>query len=93
MNDLPAAKIKMMKASTRCLIYGMLALVPAIGLPFGLVALWLSGRIRLQEEHFWNPAKPYRIIGLACGALGTILWAGILLLIFGNLLMFIFGAG
>jgi hypothetical protein len=93
MNDLPAAKIKMMKASTRCLIFGMLALLPAIGLPFGLAALWISGRVRLQEKQFWNPAQPYRLIGVTCGALGTILWAGILLFIFGNLLMAAFGLG
>ena len=93
MNDLPAAKIKMMKASTRCLIFGMLALLPAIGLPFGLAALWISGRVRLQEKRLWNAAQPYRKIGVVCAALGTILWTGILLFIFGNLLMSAFGAG
>lgn len=93
MNDLSAVKLKMMKGSMRCMVYGMLALVPAIGLPFGLVALWLSGRLRHQEKQLWNPAKPYRLIGAICAALGTVLWAGILLIIFGNLLMFIFGIG
>ena len=93
MNDLPAAKIKMMKASTRCLLYGMLALVPAIGLPFGLVALWLSGRVRLQEKQLWNPAKPYRMIGVACAAVGTIVWAGIFIFVIGNALIFVFTGG
>jgi hypothetical protein len=83
MNDLPAAKIKMMKGSIRCLIFGLLALLPAIGLPFGLAALWISGRVRLQEKLYWNPAKPYRIYGVVCGAVGTILWAGILIFIVG----------
>ena len=64
MNDVPAAKIKMMKGSIRCLIFGLLALVPAIGLPFGLAALWISGRVRLTEKLYWNPAKPYRICGV-----------------------------
>ena len=93
MNDLPAAKIKMMKSSTRCLVYGLLAFVPAIGLPFGLVALWVSGRVRLQEKQLWNPAKPYRMIGVACAAVGTVVWAGIFIFVIGNALIFAFGPG
>lgn len=82
-----AAKIEMLKASSRCLVFGMLALVPVIGLPFGLAALWISGRVRALEKQFWNAAKPYRLIGVMCGAVGTVLWAGILFIIFGNILM------
>jgi hypothetical protein len=78
MNDLPAAKIKMMKASIRCLIYGMLSLLPVIGLPFGLAALWISGRVRAKEKQFWNAAKPYRIYGVVCAAVGTVLGTGVL---------------
>ena len=75
MNDLPAAKIKMMKASTRCLIFGLLGLLPIIGLPFALAALWISGRVRAQEKLFWNAAKPYRIWGVACAAIGAVAWS------------------
>ncbi len=75
MNDLPAAKIKMMKASIRCLIYGVFSLLPVIGLPFGLAALWISGRVRQQEKHLWNAAKPYRIWGEACAAIGAVAWS------------------
>jgi hypothetical protein len=74
MNDTPAAKLKMLQASLRCLVFGLLGLLPAVGLPFALAALWLSGRIRRQEQRFWNAAKPYRLIGLICAALGTIGW-------------------
>lgn len=74
MNLQAASKIKMLQASTRCLAYGMLALLPIIGLPFAIAALWLSGRVRQQEKQFWNAAKPYRLIGTACAALGTIAW-------------------
>jgi hypothetical protein len=74
MNELPAAKIKMMRASTRCLTYGIIGLVPVVGLPFGLAALWIGGRVRRQEKQLWNAAKPYRVIGVACAAAGTIFW-------------------
>jgi hypothetical protein len=75
MNDLPAAKIKMMKGSVRCLIFGLLGLLPIIGLPFALAALWLSGRVRAKEKLFWNAARPYRIWGVACAAIGAVVWS------------------
>ena len=84
MNDIPAAKIKMMKGSIHCLIYGMLSLVPMIGLAFGLAALWISGKVRVQEKRFWNPASPYRVWGVACAAVGSILWGSILIFVVGT---------
>jgi hypothetical protein len=93
MNDLPAAKIKMMKSSIRCLVFGLLALLPVIGLPFGLASLWISGRIRLKEKQFWNPAKPYRIWGVVCAAAGMVFWAGILAIVVARALMVAQGLG
>jgi hypothetical protein len=84
-------KIKMMKGSIRCLVDGLLGLIPIIGLPFALAALWVSGRVRQQEKRFWNPAKPYRILGVVCAATGTILWASILMFIVARLMMFAYG--
>jgi hypothetical protein len=75
MNDIPAAKIRMMKTSIHCLIYGLLGLLPIIGLPFALGALWISGHTRLTEKQFWNPAKSYRICGVACAAIGAVVWS------------------
>ena len=74
MNDIPAAKIKMMQGSLRCLILGALGLLPIIGLPFALAALWVAGKVRVQEKRFWNPARNYRIWGVACAALGAVVW-------------------
>jgi hypothetical protein len=81
MNSIPASKIRMMKASIRCLFFGLLGLIPVIGLPYALAALWISGRIRLNEKNYWNAAKPYRICGVVCAALGTVLWGFVLALI------------
>ena len=75
MNDIPAAKINMIKGSIRCLIFGLLGLLPIIGLPFGLAALWISGRVRVKEKQFWNAAKPYRVWGVACAALAAVVWS------------------
>ena len=75
MNNLPAAKIKMMKGSIRCLALGLLGLLPLIGVPFALAALWTSYSTRRWERQFWNPAKPQRILGLVCAALGALIWS------------------
>jgi hypothetical protein len=81
MNNIPAVKIKMMKASTRCLVFGLLGLIPVVGLPFALAALWISGRVRLKEKLYWNAAKPYRIYGVVCATLGAVGWSFLFALI------------
>ena len=79
----PAVKIRMMKASLRCLAFGLLGWLPIIGLPFALAALWFSSQARAQEKYFWNPARRHRILGVACAALGAVVWSGVdMLLLF-----------
>lgn len=75
MNDIPAAKIKMMTASLRCLVLGLLGLMPIIGLPFALAALWFAGVVRTQEKLLWNPARHQRVLGTACAACGAVTWS------------------
>ena len=74
MNSVPAAKIKMIRASIRCLVYGLLSFLPGIGFPFAIVALWVGGSVRKQEKQLWNAARPYRLIGVTCAAVSCILW-------------------
>jgi hypothetical protein len=69
------AKLKMMKASIRCLTLGLLGLLPLIGVPFALAALWSSFSARRMERQLWNPAKPHRVIGLVCASLGALIWS------------------
>jgi hypothetical protein len=73
----------MIKSSMKCFVFGLLGLLPVIGLPFALAALRISGRVRAKEKQlqFWNAARPYRIWGVFCAAAGTILWGFILMLI------------
>jgi len=79
--NIPLAKIRMIKGSLRCLVFGLLGLLPLIGLPFALAALWISGRIRLQEKRLWNAARPYRIWGVVCAALGTVFWGFLFIIV------------
>lgn len=70
-------KLRMMKTSIRCLGLGMLGLLPLIGLPFALAALWSSFVARRQEKQFWNPAKPHQVTGLICASLGALIWGAV----------------
>ncbi|HEV2318754.1 MAG TPA: hypothetical protein VGV18_03330 [Verrucomicrobiae bacterium] len=75
------AKIVMLKGSMRCFVFGLMGLVPFIGLPFAFVSLWLSGVVRQREKQYWNAAKPYRICGIiaaATGALVTVIIAALI---------------
>lgn len=69
------AKIQMLRGSLRCFGFGLLGLLPVIGLPFALAALWVSGRVRVKEKIFWNAARPYRLWGITCAAFGAVLWS------------------
>jgi hypothetical protein len=71
------AKLKMMRASIRCLVLGLLGLLPFIGVAFALAALWASFTARQREKLFWNPAKPQRILGLICASVGALLWSAV----------------
>lgn len=83
MNSVPAAKIKMLRSSIRCLVYGLLSFLPGIGLPFAIAALSIGGSVRRQEKQLWNAARPHRLIGVTCAAISCVLW-----LLLGTLIAF-----
>lgn len=74
MNNDATAKIAMIEASLQCFVCGLIGLLPVIGLPFSILALWNAGRARTREKQCWNPAKAYRIWGVVCAVMGPIIW-------------------
>lgn len=92
-DDIPSAKIRMLKSSMRCFVFGLLGLIPLIGLPFALSALWISGRVRVKEKQLWNAARPYRTWGVVCAAVGTVFWFSILSLVICNSVFNFNGSG
>jgi hypothetical protein len=70
-------KLKMMAASIRCLAFGLLGLLPLIGVPFALAALWSSYSARRTEGVLWNPARPHRVLGLICASFGALVWGAV----------------
>jgi len=74
-------KVKMMKQSIECLAFGLASLLPVIGVLFAGPALVSSFSARQKEKLFWNPARPHRIIGLICGALGGLIWGAVAMIV------------
>jgi len=93
MNTDVEAKIRMLQGSMRCFVFGLLGLLPVIGLPFAFAALWISGRIRAREKNFWNAARPYRIWGVISAAVGTVFWTGVLIFAITRAIMIAQGLG
>ena len=81
MTSVVETKLKMLQGSLRCLVFGLLGLLPVLGLPFAFAALWISGRVRVAERQMWNAARPCRIWGVVCAAAGTIIWTGVIALV------------
>jgi hypothetical protein len=74
-------KIKMLKSSFKCFVFGLLGFLPVLGFGFAVAALRISGKVRGTERNFWNAARPYRIWGVVCAALSVIFWSFILILV------------
>ena len=74
----------MLEGSLRCFAYGLLGLLPVIGLPFAIAALVISGKARVHENRLWNAARSYRLIGVVCAAAGTIFWFCVISLLIYN---------
>jgi hypothetical protein len=81
MNNDALAKITMINGSLRCFAFGLLALLPGIGIPFAIVSLWTAGQVRGLEKKYWNAAGPYRTLGVICAAVGLIFWFVVVALI------------
>jgi hypothetical protein len=93
MNPNAGTKIQMLKSSMRCFSYGLLGLLPVFGLYFALAALFTSGRVRSAEKLFWNAARPYRLWGVVCAAVGLIFWMGIYIIVLARALTMAQGLG
>jgi hypothetical protein len=49
----------MIERSLRCFVFGLLALIPVMGLPMSLLAWWHGHAVRRAQAGGWNPAQRY----------------------------------
>lgn len=77
MNAIPvptAVKIKMLQDSMRCFVCGLLSFIPVVGFILAVAAICYSFNAWRGEKQTWNVARPYRIMGMACAVVTSILW-------------------
>jgi len=79
------AKVEMIEQSLRCFTMGLLGLLPLIGLPMAVRALFLYIRVRRSPCSDWNPAHRYHRWGGICVNLGVLvfvlsMWAAFIII-------------
>lgn len=74
-------KVELIERSIHCFAWGLVGILPFIGIPFAVVSLADALRIGRNEGSLWNPAERQLRIGSFCAVLGlsvTALLAGVI---------------
>jgi hypothetical protein len=66
-------KIEVIESSLRCFTMGLIGLLPALGVPFAIVAVSNFLRVKRLVGPHWNPAQTYLTWGLATALAGLFL--------------------
>jgi hypothetical protein len=66
-------RIGVMKDSLRCFGFGLASLIPVLGVPMALLALYFFVRARTTAGEEWNAAEPYLKGGRALACAGLVL--------------------
>lgn len=77
----PFDKVQLIELSLHCFAWGLVGVLPGIGVPFAVVALADALRVTRRRGSLWNPAERYLTIGTLCAILGlgvTALLAGVI---------------
>ena len=77
----PADKVRVIEQSLRCFVFGLLSLIPLLGLPFAILAVARHLNAWSRGEREWNPAKPYLVWGFGLAWLGGLISLGALVII------------
>ena len=72
-STVPYDKIHMIESSLRCFAFGIVALLPLIGIPFAVISISNFRSVFFSKGKLWNPAERYLRVGLACAAAGILL--------------------
>jgi hypothetical protein len=74
----PADKIRVIEQSLASFVFGLLSLIPLLGLPFAVLAVVRQLNAWSQAGQEWNPAKPYLLWGFGLAWLGGLISLGAL---------------
>ena len=74
----PADKVRVIEQSLRCFAFGLLSLIPLLGLPFAVLAVVRHRNAWSQGDGEWNPTKAYLVWGFGLAWLGGLISLGAL---------------
>jgi hypothetical protein len=86
----PMKKIEMIDRSLRCFDFGLLGLLPVIGIPMAIFSAVQYGRVRRGQGEMWNPAHRYLFWGGVCARMGLALFLVVPVVLFIVALIFNF---
>jgi hypothetical protein len=66
----PFDKVQVIERSLRCFTFGVVGLLPVIGVPFALIALGNFTQVKRRKGSIWNPAGRYLGTGALCATAG-----------------------
>jgi hypothetical protein len=73
-SDQPLTQIEMIERSLRCFAFGLLGLLPVIGIPMAIYASSEYRHVKRGLADRWNPAQRYAFWGALCARLGLALF-------------------
>ena len=74
----PADRIRLIERSLRCFVFGLLSLIPLLGLPFAILAVSWHLKVWSEFGREWNPARLYLGCGYGLAWLGGLISFGAL---------------
>jgi hypothetical protein len=70
----PMTKIEIIEGSLRCFAYGLIGLLPGIGIPMAVLSAFQYSRVRRGQGEMWNPAHRYLFWGGVCARMSLALF-------------------
>jgi len=74
--DAPTDRIRIIERSLRCFFFGLLSLIPLIGLGLAMLAIRLHFKTWAASGGEWNPAGRYLLAGYCLAWLSILLTLG-----------------
>jgi hypothetical protein len=66
----PMPKTEMIERSLSCFKWGLLGLLPVIGIPMAVMSLAQYRRVKRGRGAMWNPAERHLFLGAMCARAG-----------------------
>lgn len=70
MNATKPLKVVMIERSLSCFVWGLLGLMPVLGIPMAIYSMQQHWRVKRDAKGLWNPSGRYLLWGIVCARVG-----------------------